>query len=40
MLASFFILNSQQGRGLGNVVMRMVEDEARKLGAPQIALDT
>jgi len=40
MLASLFILKSQQGRGLGNKVLAMAEDEARRLGAPQIALDT
>ncbi len=40
MLASLFILKSQQGRGLGNKVLALVEEEARRLGAPQITLDT
>lgn len=40
LLASLFVLKSQQGRGLGNKVMTLCEDEARRLGAPQITLDT
>ncbi len=40
MMASLFILKSQQGRGLGNAILRMMEAEARRLGAPEITLDT
>lgn len=39
-LATFFILKSQQGRGLGNAAMDLVEAEARALGAPAITLNT
>jgi len=39
-LATFFILKSQQGRGLGNAAMDLVEEEAKSLGAPEITLNT
>jgi len=39
-LATFFILKSQQGRGLGNRAMDLVEEEAKALGAPEITLNT
>lgn len=39
-LASFFILKSQQGRGLGNAIMTQVERAAKDLGAPEVTLTT
>lgn len=39
-LATFFILKSQQGRGLGSAAMDLVEEEAKALGAPWITLNT
>ncbi|GAA6064027.1 hypothetical protein JCM10212_004259 [Sporobolomyces blumeae] len=39
-IASFYILASQQGTGLGSVVMRELEEQARESGGKTITLNT
>ncbi|GAA5923472.1 uncharacterized protein JCM15063_003659 [Sporobolomyces koalae] len=39
-LAAFYILGSQQGLGLGNIVMRELETKAVEIGAKEITLNT
>ncbi|GAA5835006.1 hypothetical protein JCM3766R1_002068 [Sporobolomyces carnicolor] len=39
-IATFYILNSQQGLGLGNVVMKALERKAIQQGARQVTLNT
>ncbi|GAA5929448.1 uncharacterized protein JCM15063_004152 [Sporobolomyces koalae] len=39
-IATFYILASQQGLGLGNLVMKALEEKAVELGAKEITLNT
>ncbi|GAA5899233.1 GNAT family N-acetyltransferase [Sporobolomyces salmoneus] len=39
-IATFYILASQQGLGLGNIVMKALEAKAISLGATQVTLNT
>lgn len=39
-IATFYILGSQQGLGLGNAVMTGLEEMARELGAKEVTLNT
>ncbi|GAA5996813.1 hypothetical protein JCM5350_007113 [Sporobolomyces pararoseus] len=39
-IATFYILGSQQGLGLGNMVMRLLEEKAISLGAREVTLNT